>query len=567
MPNVIIVGAGIAGMSAALRLAERGYKVTIYEQNDFVGGKFRAVEWKDTKAFHEHSYHMFLNWYHNFFEIAETIGVRKEFVPLQRVKFLRAGDFPKMTQLVNFGAPSAIPQNLLSGVLSIPDMFLYMYSVVDLLGRPMTQDRYSDLISVNAFASTRPYATEASVGMYDEYLAKTFAIASYLTSAKSFQTFLEYGTYAPTPLYWALSGDSFTEFLEPLQSKLERMGVKIEKRHRARELKLDREGNVSTVLFDVLDEPGHRFESGRKFNPSLSEYSPREFRTEVLKDPRPSKERELKRVEVDGSLILAVPHIALAELAPANVLMKDPRLGELEKLVSVPMASVHLHLNEKFSRRLKTLQVSLPPEPVVLLDSKYKLSFVNNSALWPRPKDTYLNIVASDSRPLGRYAPPSPYTADNEWKRDSDKLSINSPVTALDHILSEFQRFVPFEKDEIVMERLEIDRNVGRELFINDVGSWKWRPETKTEIDNLFLAGDYVKNSIDVVCLEGAVVSGLEAAEQVRRRHRQGSPVKIMLPKKYPYAAFWPLKVLLAPYAVSAKLWTCCRDFVERRNA
>jgi hypothetical protein len=26
-----------------------------------------------------------------------------------------------MTQLVNFGAPSAIPQNLLSGVLSIPD--------------------------------------------------------------------------------------------------------------------------------------------------------------------------------------------------------------------------------------------------------------------------------------------------------------------------------------------------------------------------------------------------------------------------------------------------------------
>ena len=60
------------------------------------------------------------------------------------------------------------------------------------------------------------------------------------------------------------------------------------------------------------------------------------------------------------------------------------------------MASVHLHLNEKFSQRMKTLQVSLPPEPVVLLDSKYKLSFVNNSALWPRPEDTYLNIVAFD---------------------------------------------------------------------------------------------------------------------------------------------------------------------------
>ena len=150
-------------MSAALRLAERGYEVSIFERNSFVGGKFRAVEWKQSKAFHEHSYHMFLNWYHNFFEIADAIGVRDEFLALERVKFLREGDFPRMTELVNFGALSTVPQNLLSGVLSIPDMFLYMYSVIDLLGTPMKQNRYRDLISVNAFASTRPYATEAAL--------------------------------------------------------------------------------------------------------------------------------------------------------------------------------------------------------------------------------------------------------------------------------------------------------------------------------------------------------------------------------------------------------------------
>src|SRR5258707_11160102 len=115
MPKVTIIGAGIAGMSAALRLAERGYEVRIFERNSFVGGKFRAVEWKNSKAFHEHSYHMFLNWYHNFFEIAETIGVRDEFSPLERVRFLRAGAFPKMTELVNFGDLSTVPQNLFSG--------------------------------------------------------------------------------------------------------------------------------------------------------------------------------------------------------------------------------------------------------------------------------------------------------------------------------------------------------------------------------------------------------------------------------------------------------------------
>jgi len=331
------------------------------------------------------------------------------------------------------------------------------------------------------------------------------------------------------------------------------------------------------VTFEVLDE-GHNEtpdegrdtrldKSNEKFSPSRSEFTWNEFRMKVREPGTAVLKPPPVKLGTDGSLILAIPHKDFSELISAHVVIEDPRLAELEKLVSVPMASVHLHLNEKFSRRLKAMQVSLPPEPVVLLNSNYKLSFVNNSSLWPRPEDTYLNIVASDSRPLGHLAPPSPYTADHEWKTDSAKLSIHSPVTALDHILNEFHRFVPFEEDEIVVERLEIDRNAGRELFINDVGCWKWRPETTTEIDNLFLAGDYVKNSIDVVCLEGAVVSGLEAAEQVRRRHGQGAPIKIIAPKKYPYPTFWPLKLLLAPYAVSAKLWSCCSDFLGRRNA
>jgi len=550
MPKVTIVGAGIAGMSAALRLAERGYEVSIFERNSFVGGKFRAVEWKQSKAFHEHSYHMFLNWYHNFFEIADAIGVRDEFLALERVKFLREGDFPKMTELVNFGALSTVPQNLLSGVLSIPDMFLYMYSVIDLLGTPMKQNRYQDLISVNAFASTRPYATEASVGMYDEYLAKTFAIASYLTSAKTFQTFLEYGAYTPTPLYWALIGDSFNKFLHPLQLRLEKLGVKFNFNHQATELALDADGNVSSVIFEKLHD----------FSPSLSEITWNEFRVKFRKD-----ESEKETVNLDGSLILAVPHEALSDLLSPAILNRSPHLGEVEKLLSVPMASVHLHLKDKFSSRLRTMRKKLPPEPVVLLNSNYKLSFVANSSLWRDSKGTYLNIVASDSRPLGHLLAPIEFTSDGRNQVPA-QLSIETPVTALDHILHEFRRFVPFEDDEIDIERLEIDRNAGRELFINDVGSWQWRPQAKTRIKNLFLAGDYVKHTIDVVCLEGAVVSGLEAAELVRRRHGKGAPIKILAPKRYPYAAFWPYKLFLAPYAASAKVWSFCNELMGKRH-
>ena len=37
MNKVTIVGAGIAGMSAALRLLERGFHVTLLEQDNFMG--------------------------------------------------------------------------------------------------------------------------------------------------------------------------------------------------------------------------------------------------------------------------------------------------------------------------------------------------------------------------------------------------------------------------------------------------------------------------------------------------------------------------------------------------
>lgn len=40
--NIAIVGAGVAGMATAVRLAARGHKVTVFEANDYPGGKLSA---------------------------------------------------------------------------------------------------------------------------------------------------------------------------------------------------------------------------------------------------------------------------------------------------------------------------------------------------------------------------------------------------------------------------------------------------------------------------------------------------------------------------------------------
>ncbi len=42
--KVAIIGAGIAGMATAIRLACKGYTVTVYEANDYAGGKLTEIE-------------------------------------------------------------------------------------------------------------------------------------------------------------------------------------------------------------------------------------------------------------------------------------------------------------------------------------------------------------------------------------------------------------------------------------------------------------------------------------------------------------------------------------------
>ncbi|RMB60985.1 phytoene desaturase [Dokdonia sinensis] len=44
MKTALIIGSGIAGIASALRLRKKGYEVTVFEANDYVGGKLTTIE-------------------------------------------------------------------------------------------------------------------------------------------------------------------------------------------------------------------------------------------------------------------------------------------------------------------------------------------------------------------------------------------------------------------------------------------------------------------------------------------------------------------------------------------
>ncbi|MEM6294662.1 MAG: lycopene cyclase domain-containing protein [Myxococcota bacterium] len=77
--RVAVVGGGLAGLSAASMLAERGFSVTLMEKNPYLGGKVAA--WKETlddgfEATVEHGFHAFFRHYYNLDDWLDHIGVR-----------------------------------------------------------------------------------------------------------------------------------------------------------------------------------------------------------------------------------------------------------------------------------------------------------------------------------------------------------------------------------------------------------------------------------------------------------------------------------------------------------
>lgn len=83
--SVAVVGAGLAGLGTAAILADRGFKVTLIDRNEYIGGKIGA--WNDTTADGkaveiEHGFHAFFRHYYNLNNFLDRTQVRKNMKPI-----------------------------------------------------------------------------------------------------------------------------------------------------------------------------------------------------------------------------------------------------------------------------------------------------------------------------------------------------------------------------------------------------------------------------------------------------------------------------------------------------
>ncbi len=224
------------------------------------------------------------------------------------------------------------------------------------------------------------------------------------------------------------------------------------------------------------------------------------------------------------TLILAIPAEKVVKLLSDEVYTVAPNMFNVRYLRTRAMAALNVYLRRKI--------VGLPSAHLNLVDSRYGLSLIDVSQTWSGYDGAVLNVIASDFTPL-------------------ESVSLER---ARDEIMAEMRRYLPgLEADNV--KAVDFQPHVEEPLFMNDVGAWQFRPDTRSQLRNLYFAGDYCRSHIDLLSMEGAVTTGLLAAEAIRLDAGVQQPVRIMEPQTYPRWLLLLAKYALTPLAVAAKLW------------
>lgn len=505
--EVAVVGGGVAGLTAALRLAQQGYGVTLFEKSLTLGGNLSTAQ---TRGGSYDVYpHMFPDWYANFWQIFEVdLGRKREdhFAAQNTFKLRRKGG-SGFIDLHNPTTLATLWSNLTSGALPPADLFVLGFHMLDIAAQPFNVQGLAGRQTVNGYLYSRGYATQRAAAFSNYILQLIWSIPSDRTSAPVYQHFLKHTFQFPTPspLAWMLRGDVETQVMTPWRAKLEslgcliRLGVTVDR--------VETNDGATTVTL-----------AGGEV------------------------------IQAD-SLILAIPATPLANLAMTGATGR--RLAD-----HVPSLSLAAHLQSEsipvVTITFKTVLTGVPREIVGLLDTDESLSVVDISQLWdlapPPPGRTVLVLACSNP-----YALPSRAAHDRGWKMIrtlADYLPLFDPGTHWGD-----------PGCDIDWSRTHYASNSRHQIHIDQVGDDPGVPDTAYEsLPGVFFAGDFCRTDVQMATLEAAAQSGILAAQAVQRWRPRGAPILMTPHAVYSEASFLAAKLMLTPLAYGAAAWSHATD-------
>ena len=461
----IIIGGGIAGLSAALHLAERGLKPLVLEADaDFVGGRLaggKQVEVNGWKFRLEHGVHAIWSPYRNLQTMLARHNLRPVFVPAQEERWYYRDEVGvRSTSVGSAIRHSFIPAPFHYLQLFLRPSFLMVMDVRDLLRMFHVLSLLIMAVGVDPFAEDNPMEGL----MLGDYIGKwSPALRAFFTGlARSglsthadeiplagFLAFLRFYTILRRDA-WAFSylpGDGGTTVSEPLAERVRMLGGQVRLGKRADRLTLH-DGNWIVQCGD------ESFEARQ--------------------------------------VILAVD-AAAAESILTNSIEADDR--------SAPGPQVPMYFPRSLPNAIVRLWFDRHPRPGPE-GGMFSGKFVMHNFFWLEqmyaPYRAWSKATGGSAIEVHIYGP-------------QEKLDLPEALL-LTETITDLHRAYPELRGHLIFQHLQ--RNAAVHT-LPSLGGHDRHPGIRTRWPNLFCAGDWVRDPLPAFFLERACATGIKAANEV----------------------------------------------------
>ncbi len=518
---MLILGGGVAGMSAAQELAERGFSVTVLEGRDQPGGKARSfpVPHSSTSGRNslpaEHGFRFFPGFYRHLPDTMRRIpyrnqadGVLDNLRESTETEIARSGGLRPVKLPAHFpnsvGDLQLILQTALHPIAQLtPGDYAYFASRLLILLTSCEERRYDEWDRVSWWDFSG--ASHRSVA-YQKFMAD--GLTRTLVAARAREMSARTGGYTLLQLLFdlgtpgrevdrVLNGPTSDVWISPWFAHLEHLGVNFELGVRVEELETQA-GRISGVI--VADSRGRR------------------------------------RVAADW-YVAAVPVEHMNRLVNDALLQADPGLAQLSRLVTRWMNGIVF-----FLRR----DVPIVHGHVIYIDSPWSLTSISQAQFWTsfNAADVgqgdvrgVFSVDISDWQTPGLVSGKTAMDCTREEIATDVLTQLRAHLAPTDPQALAEDNVVSWFLDEDVRfpevreaEGIRTDINL-EPLLVNTTGSWQYRPDAATAVPNLFLAADYVRTFTDLATMEGAneaarrAVNGILAASGSKARHCEVWPL------------------------------------------
>ncbi|MEU0542508.1 FAD-dependent oxidoreductase [Nocardia sp. NPDC005978] len=498
--SVAVLGAGPAGLTAAHELAERGFDVTVYERRA-LGGKARSIavpgSGRDGRPdlWGEHGFRFFPGFYRHLTDTMRRIpfgdnenGVWDNLVAAPEARFSRRGGDDTLLPLGRAGRPWTTPEDFretVSSAISTTTKMgqadaLYFANRLLVFNSSCDARRYGqwDTISWRDYVGAGRRSNEFRMLLSRTLTTLLVAAKDDLASTRTIGTMGEQFLGNPLeiandgPLDRLLDGPTNEAWIDPWVRRLRELGVKF--------------AGAEVHGLEVAD---NRISGARVVTTS-----------------------GVAQTITADYFVAALPVEVARTLWSPEILARRPELAGMAQLTVDWMTGIQFFLRNPSA---------IARGHAAYVDSPWSLTSISQNQFWNRtPMSGLGDGTVQDCLSVDISDWNTPGILFGKTAKECTHDEIAREVWAqLQAHLNDKQILLRDEDlhswflDTGVTWNAAQRRNENADpLLINTAGSWALRPEShRAELENLFLAGDYVRTKVDLATMEGASESARTA--------------------------------------------------------